>query len=321
MIVPVREASHLLQQGQVVAIPTETVYGLAARIDNIDAIKKIFSTKARPFFDPLIVHISNFSQLTQVTESISESANLLAKNLWPGPLTLILKKHHSISDLITAGLPDVGVRFPKHALAQELINDNGPLAAPSANKFGKTSPTQAQHVENEFQGQVAVVDGGNCNVGIESTVLKIEELPDKVNVIIVRPGSYGEQEIRVALSSQKKEIHFIRSGSLAAPGQLENHYQPDAPLVLSGSPWTPKTHQNIEHQLQKKYSTPPVFWKWEAPSPELVARRLYASMREHSVLAAKSNTYIYLETPLGFQDKAWEALRDRLNKASSLSLD
>jgi L-threonylcarbamoyladenylate synthase len=317
MIVDVATAVRLLKQGDVVALPTETVYGLAASISNEVALKKIFSVKERPFFDPLIVHISDKKELASLVADLPPCVDRLAETFWPGPLTLILKKSKSVPDIITAGLPSVGIRMPRHPLALDILRQTGPLAAPSANRFGKTSPTQAAHVESEFSGQVAVVDGGACEIGIESTILRIEENSDKIDVFILRPGAIAEQDISLALSGIKKQIHFHKTTSSAAPGQLENHYQPTTPLVLAphGLSWTPEVHGMINTQLSANYEAPREYWNFGTEKPELVARSLYSEMRRQS---EKNNSYIYLELPFDYEAERWEALRDRLQKASSL---
>jgi L-threonylcarbamoyladenylate synthase len=169
-------AVEKLINGEVVGIPTETVYGLGAVISKSDAIKKIFTTKERPFFDPLIVHVSGVEQAKELSLDWSAAADILAQEFWPGPLTLVLPKKN-VSDLITSGLQTVGVRCPDHKIALEIIEKVGePIAAPSANRFGKTSPTCKKHVLEEFNDAVFVVDGGDCSVGIESTIISVLEI-------------------------------------------------------------------------------------------------------------------------------------------------
>jgi L-threonylcarbamoyladenylate synthase len=319
MIIDVATAVRLLKQGDVVGLPTETVYGLAASLFNDLALKKIFSVKERPFFDPLIVHISEINELQTLASDIPACVPQLAETFWPGPLTLILKKNKRVPDIVTAGLPSVGIRMPRHPVALDILRKTGPLAAPSANRFGKTSPTQAAHVESEFAGQVAVVDGGACEIGIESTILRIEENSDKIDVFILRPGAISEQDIAAALAGIKKQIHFHKATSSAAPGQLENHYQPSTPLILAEHKlsWTPEVHTLINAQLSGNYDVPTESWNFANEKPEIVARSLYSEMRRQS---EKNNSYIYLELPHDYEAERWEALRDRLQKASSLRL-
>ncbi len=189
-------AIDILKNGGVVAMPTETVYGLAGDVEQETAIKKIFSTKERPFFDPLIVHISSIEQAKKLTTQWDETCEKLAESFWPGPLTLILPKSDLVNPLITSGLNSVGLRWPNHALAMELIsNFNLGLAAPSANKFKKTSPTSKEHVEAEFGNNVFVLDGGKCEVGIESTVAGV--FKDRIE--IYRPGMISLEDISLAV--------------------------------------------------------------------------------------------------------------------------
>jgi L-threonylcarbamoyladenylate synthase len=324
MIVTADTAVTLLLRGEVVAIPTETVYGLAASIRHGEALKKIFSTKERPFFDPLIVHIAEMQELNELVETVPSSVRLLGEKFWPGPLTMVLKKHKSVSDLITADLAEVGVRMPSHPIALEILRQTGPLAAPSANKFGKTSPTRAEHVEQEFLGRVAVVDGGACEIGIESTVLKLEENASEVHVFILRPGGVSQKDLQTVLSTLGKKLFFHKATSAAAPGQLENHYQPATPLVLAdaGIHLNSDIHQLISQHLGAGLARPDETWSFGNEGPAIVARRLYAEMRRQSEKnnTQNSKSYIFLELPWDFANEEWDAPRDRLNKASSLSL-
>ena len=173
----IQKAIKLLNNEELVAIPTETVYGLAGNIYSEKAIKAIFETKKRPFFNPLIVHISNIEYLETVVEEIPKKAKLLAEAFWPGPITLVLKKKSIIPDLITGGKDTVAVRIPNHPLTLQLLNQlNFPLAAPSANPFNRISPTKAEHVENYFKDDIKMVlDGGVCKSGIESTIIGFED--------------------------------------------------------------------------------------------------------------------------------------------------
>ncbi|HEY8272520.1 MAG TPA: L-threonylcarbamoyladenylate synthase, partial [Pseudobdellovibrionaceae bacterium] len=198
------KAVELLAKGQVVGMPTETVYGLAARIDLPEGIESIFKTKERPFFDPLIVHVSDLAQLNEVVSSFPAVAVALAEKFWPGPLTLVLPKSSKLNPMITSGLDSVGVRMPAHAVAMDLIRKAGvPLAAPSANKFGKTSPTTANHVRQEFQKEnIFVLEGGDSKIGIESTVLLINETDGVNKLSILRKGHVLRSDIEKHLNSK-----------------------------------------------------------------------------------------------------------------------
>ncbi|MEO1030695.1 MAG: L-threonylcarbamoyladenylate synthase [Bacteroidota bacterium] len=233
----ISKAAALLSNEELVAIPTETVYGLAGNIYSEKAIKAIFETKQRPFFNPLIVHIPSVDYLNQIVASIPQKAAKLADAFWPGPITLVLKKKSTIPDLITAGKDTVAVRIPNHPTTLELLNQlDFPLAAPSANPFNRISPTKAEHVEDYFKDQIQMVlDGGPCKKGIESTIIGFEN----DNPIIYRLGStpleaieaiVGKIEIKnsaaLGIESQKKMAPN-------APGMLERHYAPKTKTVLT----------------------------------------------------------------------------------------
>ena len=227
-----------LKSNDVIAFPTETVYGLGARIGSEAAIQKIFSTKERPFFDPLIVHVSSIQQAQSCFLMWNDIADTLAKHFWPGPLTLVMKKNNAILDLITSGLENVGVRIPAHPLARLLIEQVGePIAAPSANKFGKTSPTKAEHVISEFGENVGVLDGAgyeNCQVGIESTVLLVRE--DR-QISILRRGGVLKSEIDQVLNKNKIQFSwFEATDKKEAPGHMKHHYMPSIPFVVCRNP-------------------------------------------------------------------------------------
>jgi len=321
MIVDADRAVTLLNNGDVAAIPTETVYGLAGSIRDEKAMKKIFEVKKRPFFDPLIVHVADTEQIKDVASSASPAAQKLMEKFWPGPLTLVLPKTSQLPSLITSDLPNVAVRMPKHPIALDIIRRTGPLAAPSANRFGKTSPTRAQHVDDEFRGKVAVVDGGDCDVGIESTVIKVNESENEIEILILRPGVIGEEELNSALSDSQKIITVEQGAAKDSPGQLENHYQPEKPLVIADEAvlWTDEVHQDICRHLECSGSGRPVRWSFSEKTPALVARTLYAEMREKTAEGANA-PYLYLALPKNYYKPSWSALRDRIEKASYLKI-
>lgn len=224
----IKKAVTLLEQEKLVAIPTETVYGLAGNIYSETAVKSIFSTKHRPFYNPLIVHIAAVQRLNEVVADIPEKAQLLADAFWPGPLTLVLPKKEHIPDLITAGKPTVAVRVPNHAKTLALLEElNFPLAAPSANPFGSISPTKPQHVEQYFGDTLEMVlDGGPCERGIESTIVGF----DGGEPIIYRLGSIPVEAIEVVVG----EVRVLNKKKVKpdAPGMLERHYAPKTKTVL-----------------------------------------------------------------------------------------
>ncbi|UJH68715.1 L-threonylcarbamoyladenylate synthase [Allomuricauda sp. SCSIO 65647] len=219
---------ELLRQDQPVAIPTETVYGLAANIYSESAVKKIFEIKGRPRFNPLIVHVHGIDQMTSLTKELPRNAVKLAEQFWPGPLTLILPKQDSVSDLITAGKETVGIRMPNHELTLRLLKGlNFPLAAPSANPFTRVSPTSAQHVADYFGDAVTVLDGGPCTVGLESTIVGFEgETP-----VVYRKGGITIEAIEQCVGPVKLRLENEKAPE--APGMLFKHYSPRTTLVLT----------------------------------------------------------------------------------------
>ncbi len=222
------QATNLLYSGNVVAIPTETVYGLAANALNSDAVLEIFKVKERPFFDPLIVHVHSVAAAAQWVEEIPEAAYSLFEAFSPGPLTILLPKKSIISDLVTSGLPQVAIRIPNHPLALALLEKtNLPLAAPSANPFGYISPTSSQHVFDQLQGKIPMIlDGGACEVGVESTIVGFEE----GKTIIYRLGGLEVEAIEKVVG--KVTIKTNNSSNPKSPGMLKSHYAPRKPLYL-----------------------------------------------------------------------------------------
>ena len=215
---------------EIIAIPTETVYGLAGNAFSETALKKIFDLKKRPFYNPLIVHIKSAAYLTEVACDIPEIALKLAKKFWPGPLTLLLKKRSIIPDLVTAGKETVAVRMPDHSLTLTLLQHlDFPLAAPSANPFGSISPTTAEHVANYFKNTLDVIlDGGNCEKGLESTIIGFEENKP----ILFRLGAISMEDIeneigKVGIKNEGTEA------DITAPGMLSRHYSPDTNTYLT----------------------------------------------------------------------------------------
>ncbi len=227
-------AAWLLQQGELVGIPTETVYGLAADAQNEAAVKAIFVAKGRPQDNPLIVHICEEAQLGTLVREIPQAARQLAKAYWPGPLTMIFKKAACIPDAVSAGLDTVAVRLPSHPIARELIRLSGcPLAAPSANRSGVPSPTTAVRVMEDMDGRIAaVVDGGMCDVGVESTVVDMTKTPPR----LLRPGGVTPAMLRDVVGEIAVDEAVVRplkeSEVAASPGMKYKHYAPNARVVL-----------------------------------------------------------------------------------------
>jgi L-threonylcarbamoyladenylate synthase len=223
------DAVKLLKEGKIIAMPTETVYGLAGNIYNDHAIKSIFELKKRPHFNPLIVHIKSVAELILIAREIPDKAKLLAAAFWPGPLTLVLPKQLGISDLITAGKDTVAIRVPNHAVALELLELlDFPLAAPSANPFGSISSTKAEHVANFFGPSLPIVlEGGACEKGIESTIVGFEG----GQAVLYRLGSISIEALEGVVGPIKITIH--NDATPVAPGMLSKHYSPKTPLFLS----------------------------------------------------------------------------------------
>ncbi len=220
-------AIALLKAEQLVALPTETVYGLAGNALSESAVTELFTVKNRPRFDPLIIHLSDWQSAERWVKDIPEKAQILAEHFLPGPLTLLMPKKEVIPDLVTAGSPLVAVRVPDHPLIQRILHQlDFPLAAPSANPFGYISPTTAQHVFDQLGGQVPyILDGGPCVVGLESTIVGFEQ--DKT--IVFRKGGIPVESIEGVIGSVEVRAHS--SSKPAAPGMLKSHYAPRTPII------------------------------------------------------------------------------------------
>lgn len=322
-------AVDLLDKGEVVALPTETVYGLAGRIDRPESLEKIFLTKQRPLFDPLIVHVHSKEQARALVSSWPMPAELLANRFWPGPLTLVLPKSSQVSDLVTSGLPEVALRIPQHPLFLKMLRKlSVPLAAPSANYFGKTSPTCAAHVEQEFQGRVPVLDGGPCEIGIESCIVRVQE-----NFLeILRPGLLSRAEIQEAAGGiPVREV----LGSKPSPGQFRHHYMPAKLLVYADSTGSPEGRSETElcQAIEGRLSQIPKTWEGVQlirpdhvrslshlhlpEDPRLAARILYAELRRLSIEPSDAIVFQKTSAQTG---ELWDTLLIRLKKAAVLQL-
>lgn len=229
----IQKAADIIKRGGLVAFPTETVYGLGANAFDYSAVQRIFLAKGRPANDPLIVHILNASWLNRVVKEIPPQTEILVKHFWPGPLTLIFPRSASVPLIVTAGGESVAVRAPSHPVAQALLSAADlPVAAPSANRFGHTSPTTASHVLDDLAGRIdLILDGGECPIGLESTVLDLTQTPP----VILRPGGVPREEIesvigRVRVANKLSAAHSKQT--LSSPGLLERHYSPHATLIL-----------------------------------------------------------------------------------------
>ena len=306
-------ARKYLLEGQLVAIPTETVYGLAANGFNPDAVLKIYEAKNRPSFNPLILHIANIQKAKELVESFPQKAELLAKAFWPGPLTLVLKKKQAVPDIVSAGLDSVGIRVPQHPLTLELLESlDFPLAAPSANPSGYVSPTAPHHVMQQLGDKVAyILDGGNCAVGIESTIVKVSG--DEVSVL--RLGGIELEKIEAVLD---KKLQAKTSGKIEAPGMIETHYAPGKKLLLGN------IKENLVKYSGKKIGVlsfteifdraNPVTQFVLSPSGDLheAARNLFSYLRKLD----ESDAEVILAEPVP-DEGLGKAINDRLKRASA----
>jgi len=226
----IHRAAQIIKKGGLVAFPTETVYGLGADAFNPLAVARIFEVKRRPYFDPLIVHVANPSNVEKLAKETPSNAKKLIEKFWPGPLTVVLLKEEKIPDIVTAGLPTLAIRMPNHPMALALIEEcNCPIAAPSANPFGYLSPTTADHVRDQLSDQVdLILDGGPCPIGVESTIVSfLDKRP-----MLLRPGGVSLEEIESVIA--KVEIPPIENRP-SAPGMFPKHYAPRTPIILDWS--------------------------------------------------------------------------------------
>jgi L-threonylcarbamoyladenylate synthase len=308
--VDIYQAKLLLENNELVGMPTETVYGLAGNALSTRAISKIFEAKDRPFFDPLIVHVANLEATNKYVANIPAHAKKLADCFWPGPLTLLLKKKNNIPELATAGLDTVGMRCPNHPLTLQLLSVlDFPLAAPSANPFGYISPTRATHVNQQLGSKIEyILDGGDCNIGLESTIVGFEnEKPT-----IYRMGGLSIEQIEAVVGAVNIEINS--SSNPTAPGQLKSHYAPSKKLFIGNAQANSESGIGI-----LAFKIPSPFTSLEnqrilSPSGDLAeaAQNLFSFLRELDQLNIKS--ILAEEVPdvgLG------RAINDRLRRAAA----
>ncbi len=308
----ITQAITLLRAGEVVAIPTETVYGLAADASNEAAIKKIFELKGRPADHPVIVHIADASKLTGWAIEIPDSAYRLAKAFWPGPLTFILKKAPHITPLVTGGQDTIGLRAPSHPIAQKILQQfQGGLAAPSANRFGRVSPTTAQHVIDEFKNDIPlVVDGGPCDVGIESTIIDLSDDAPR----ILRPGMLSIEKLNKILH---QPIELPDRESPRVSGSLETHYAPNTKAVLVEPELLDDFLNNTQGKIavmrcQSLHAVKPGSVVSMPDNPKAYAKALYRELRKLDDL--KVDLIVIENVP---QTPKWQAIADRLQRATN----
>lgn len=310
-----------LRAGALVAFPTETVYGLGADAQNEAAVARIFAAKGRPADHPLIVHLPDADQLTTWARDIPREAIALARAFWPGPLTLILKREDMVPDAVTGGQDTVGLRVPGHPLALQLLRTfGGGVAAPSANRFGRISPTTARHVEEELGANPPellpfILDGGPCQVGIESTILDLSGSTP----VILRPGAISSDAI-AAVIGRRPTLREAHTGDAPrASGTLAAHYAPRTPLRLVAGAQLRDLINAYRHSgrrcaviahSQPRFADTPHPWRMLPADPAGYAHELYAALREADAMGAD---LIALEAPP--PGEAWRAVHDRLNRA------
>lgn len=311
-------AADLLRDGGVVAFPTETVYGLGADAENDQAVRRIFSIKGRPADHPLIVHLADLGMVERWAREVPDTVACLAEHFWPGPLTIVLLRSSRVSDLVTGGLDTVGIRVPSHPVAQALLREfGGGIAAPSANRFGRISPTSAGHVSDELgSGPALILDGGNCQVGLESTIISLAG----GRPVLLRPGTISLSELSVVLG---KDITLPaqQDPTMRAPGSHASHYAPRTPAAVVSRANLPTEADrlnangqrvallcisNIGHEFTQ---TAECLIMPEDPAG--YGRALYASLRRLDT--AGFDTILIEEPP---ETESWLAVRDRLRRAA-----
>ncbi len=336
------EAKKLLRQGEVVALPSETVYGLAGNAFDADACSKIFAAKGRPAFDPLIVHIAKswgdlptlqakgLVDLSSIPEILQIKLQTLMQTFWPGPLTLVLPRGPKIPDIVTNALPSVAIRMPAHPIFQEILeNIQVPLAAPSANRFAHVSPTTAQHVFDDLSGKIPlIIDGGPCELGVESTIIGFD---DEFQPTLFRRGALAIENI--LQTTAWTNLQQLQTGkAIVAPGLLDRHYAPEKPLFFldADGDWAPAEGLGTLHKIAivSLYASLPIALAKQAqlfdeeqyflsPSPEsdqdgrIAAKNLFSILR---LLEKSAVDVILVETPRQ-NHGLWPAIHDRLSKA------
>lgn len=319
----IARAADRIRAGGVVAFPTETVYGLGADATNEAAVRRVFGLKGRPSHNPLIVHVSGEEMARGVAGAWPPAAGTLARALWPGPLTIVVPRAAHVPDVVTAGGNTVALRCPAHDLARALIEASGtPIVGPSANPSGSVSPTTAEHVRAAFpdDDDVLILDGGACAHGIESTVVSVIDDPP----IVLRTGAIERVRIAGALGLESIDIaHDAPGTSLRSPGQLARHYAPDAATRLFDADDWPAVLEATKHPVvvithdASRDPTPrPVEFFLEMPSePGAYAADLYATLRRADEL--RPRTILIERPPIADDPEAWEAVMDRLTRATA----
>ncbi len=317
------EAARLLEAGQLVAFPTETVYGLGADAENPEAVARIFAAKGRPSNHPIIVHVVDGADIGHWTDEVPEAAQRLIDAFWPGPLTLILKRAAHIPADVAGGQDSIGLRCPSHPVAQALLSrfkrGRGGIAAPSANKFGQVSPTTAQHVREEFSDSVYVLEGDGVEVGIESTIVDLSRLDQGIGPVLLRPGA-----ITPAMMAAVLGVAPLQPDAAAprASGTLKAHYAPRTPLYLREAQDLPAaladlpTGERVAWVAGAPALDPRCIWIPAPAGPDAYARELYRLLRR---LDKEGFARLYVE-PLP-PTPEWAGVRDRLHRAAAAFSD
>lgn len=297
------QAVNVLSNAGLVALPTETVYGLAADIRFPKAVESIFKTKGRPYFDPLIVHVPNIESINNYVLNPHPYALMLAKHFWPGPLTLIFQKNKdTVSDMITSGSDTVAIRIPKHPVILDVLSNlKSAVAAPSANPFKKTSPTSAEHVQNYFPN-LDIVDGGPCEFGLESTIVKV--VSDHL-IEILRPGHITKKDIIAFFLKNNIDVKVEENFDKEGPGSMKEHYQPSSPLFVSTK------NEPLSQDLLTKYKN--IKYLQMSVDPFIFAREFYSTLINES----KNHDALVLNWNHDETDSNWSTVFNRLKKAAS----
>jgi L-threonylcarbamoyladenylate synthase len=306
----IKKAKQLLESGELVGIPTETVYGLAGNALNPNSVLSIFKVKERPEFDPLIVHVPSLFAAEKYVDHLPDVAVALALKFWPGPLTLLLKKKHIIPDLVTSGLDTVGLRCPDHPLTRELLEIlDFPLAAPSANPFGYVSPTTPLHVQEQLGQKIPyILDGGSCRVGIESTIVGFEDKEP----IVYRMGGLSIETLESYLGKIKVQLHSTSNPK--APGQLKSHYAPSKRVIIGDIESLLEkypAHCSSILSFQKDFQSPNQIILSKSGSLDEAAQNLFSALRTLDKMPAE----IILAELLP-EEGLGRAINDRLRRAA-----
>ena len=303
MFVSFEQALRSLSKGELVILPTETVYGLAGRMDSEKAIENIFKIKKRPKSDPLILHCFDVNQVSKLVKNMPAVAKDLFSNFSPGPLTLILEKSSQVSSLITANQDFAAFRIPRQQLLRKLLKDlDMPLAAPSANFFGCLSPTTAEAAYEALGKKVPVLDGGDCEEGIESTILKIEQ--DQISIL--RPGTISKEDLQGFLKSKKYPHKVTTKEETFIPGSLASHYKPSCPFYII------EDQKQAKEFLSKKFPDKVIYELQLDPVARQAAQQLYSQLR---ALSKDERACIFVKREKNQKGEIWQAIWNRLEKA------